>query len=908
MMELFMPKLFAGAAKESPTQSLEAVIREELLLAGEATSDYDYERSLRPSGYMGSPPEWPEQPSPQLASKLFDKKLTALCLSGGGIRSATFCLGVLQALSKQNLLSHFHYLSTVSGGGYIGAWLTGWASRPGSSMESVERALSATDQEPKQLTNLRDFTNYLTPRVGLFSLDSWTFLSTFVRNLVLNWLLLLPMFLLVVWAPKTTALIFELVEDELSASSDRTPYFALFAVTAAFYGSAIGLSSAQLRQVKTEVDSESPGEGQKQYGYGTTQYFLRILLPSQIAAIGATVVLARFPYELTSLATLAAFAIGGALIWTIPFLVSVFAKGAPVSFTWPSSFWGRILGGAVFGLLLALGFSLIQPDSVYDDRVVLVAGAVIFMLAHMFGQIIFSALTSEITRFDDVLEWAARAAAAWLMVCLVWTISATLVLWTPELKAMLFDGLGAWGRSLVPTSGLLAGAASALLGKSRRSPGGPNETKFSAYDPTKVAIFCALIFFLVLFFELSVLFDLVVLQGESVGALLKDHLVTRRDIGYVAIALVVLLLWRSFASRNININRFSLHAFYRNRLIRAYLGASHDSRNANAFTGFDQGDNLDMCGLHEGKPVLIANTALNLVHGKRLAWQERKASSFTVSRCAAGNPAVGYRPSDKYGNSISLGTAMGISGAAISPNMGYHSAPILAFIMTLFNARLGWWLGNPCRAFWKEGSPRDSSTAIIKELFGLTDDDSDYVYLSDGGHFENLGVYEMLRRRCRTIVVIDAGCDPLLKYEDLGNLVRKARIDFNIEITFAEPSPPSAGCERVRLGLVNQPKPPCAAPYCIIGDIAYPDVQGETASLIYVKAAIHGDEPEDVWAYAASHPEFPHESTGDQFFSESQFESYRRLGLHIGSKIFAGTKKSREHAADLVERVKAHCG
>ena len=95
-----------------------------------------------------------------------------------------------------------------------------------------------------------------------------------------------------------------------------------------------------------------------------------------------------------------------------------------------------------------------------------------------------------------------------------------------------------------------------------------------------------------------------------------------------------------------------------------------------------------------------------------------------------------------YGQDLRLGTALSISGAAASPNMGYHSSPAVTFLMTVFNARLGWWLGNPAREKWCEPGPR-SGFYLFKELFGRTNANSKYIYLSDGGHFENLGVYEL---------------------------------------------------------------------------------------------------------------------------------------------------------------------
>src|SRR5215467_4313989 len=128
---------------------------------------------------------------------------------------------------------------------------------------------------------------------------------------------------------------------------------------------------------------------------------------------------------------------------------------------------------------------------------------------------------------------------------------------------------------------------------------------------------------------------------------------------------------------------------------------------------------------------------------------------------------------------------MAISGAAASPNMGYHSSPVLTFILTLFNARLGWWLGNPGKAggsTYRQESPFWALRPLFAEALGQTDEDHPYVYASDGGHFENLGLYEMVRRRCRFIVVVDAGADPKCEYEDLSGAIRKIRSDMGISI------------------------------------------------------------------------------------------------------------------------------
>ena len=338
-------------------------------------------------------------------------------------------------------------------------------------------------------------------------------------------------------------------------------------------------------------------------------------------------------------------------------------------------------------------------------------------------------------------------------------------------------------------------------------------------------------------------------------------------------------------ARYININKFSLQGMYRNRLIRAYLGASNTGRQPHDFTGFVQSDNVQMhCLDPELKPLHVVNATLNLVSSKRLAWQQRKAESFTVTPLHCGSYSLGYRPSLYYGgpDGISLGTAVAISGAAASPNMGYNSSPVIGFIMTLFNARLGAWLGNPGKAgakTWRQEGPTSAIASIVREAFGLTNDASAYVYLSDGGHFENLGIYEMVRRRCRYIVVSDSGCDNKFAFEDLGNALRKIRIDMKIPVDFEDGSFQSLREKSRR---------------CTIARIRYSlvDETREDGFLLYIKPMVRGNEPPDVVSYQTNHADFPHQSTADQFFDESQTESYRMLGLLTVDEICHGWDQS----------------
>jgi len=369
--------------------------------------------------------------------------------------------------------------------------------------------------------------------------------------------------------------------------------------------------------------------------------------------------------------------------------------------------------------------------------------------------------------------------------------------------------------------------------------------------------------------------------------------------GCVAVAL--LMAWR------VDINQFSMHMYYRNRLVRAYLGASNPDRWPNRFTGFDRNDDIHLKDFSVKKdpsydgPYPVLNASLNLVKGQDLAWQERKAESFVMTPRFCGydvwleeqdTPIMqgkksapeeeknldryGYCPTEYYAfpppyNGPDLGLAMGISGAAASPNMGFYTSAPVAFLMTIFNVRLGQWLGNPRhRKTSGRPTPRLSLSCLVNELLAGTNDKARYVYLSDGGHFENMALYELVKRRCGLVIVCDAEADAGYCFGGLGNAIRKCRIDLGIDIVLdvTDIKPKKDG------------KP--SAKHYAIGQIHYEnvDINAPTGTIIYFKASLTGDEPADVENYAKMHATFPHESTVDQWFSESQFESYRVLGYH----------------------------
>ena len=222
---------------------------------------------------------------------------------------------------------------------------------------------------------------------------------------------------------------------------------------------------------------------------------------------------------------------------------------------------------------------------------------------------------------------------------------------------------------------------------------------------------------------------------------------------------------------------------------------------------------------------------------------------------------------------MTLGSAMAIPGAAASPNMGFHSSPPLAFLMTIFNVRLGWWAPNPRDPCVGAGGTRFGLLYLLRELLGRSNDRSRNVYVSDGGHFENLGLYELVRRRCRVIVLCDASEDAHYQYDDLSNAIQRCRVDFGVNIQFQ----PGAAPRRRGQGDDGRAWSRARA------TIEYPD--GLTGVLIYIKPSLTGIDDESPRTCASTSPitpTFPTRSTADQWFDENQFECYRNLGFTIG--------------------------
>ncbi len=971
-----------GATRENGALSIEEVLAEEVeAIHGDKIAvrarDQDVEekrRRLNGDQRRLSDPD-AVKPRDEFYRALNRLNRAALCCSGGGIRSATFCLGVIQALAnydvnkkppalrpsveprsvepeapghqpaettppkpastepinaKNSALGRFHYLSTVSGGGYVGSWLSSWRKR--SDFETLIRNLTSrpngADIEPPELSWLRAYSNYLTPRLGIASADSWSAVAIYVRNLILNWLVIIPTVCLVLLALKliATASVWVARMDEPKIMIGFLVFGAIFLIIAQVF--------TNFQRPSRRIDRADTTDW---------TFVFADLIWALLSAIFITIFLSShyFATQLKpangsadpKLKLLVIMAVAGLLIYSVGWI-------AALRFRKWSDFVCWALSGLIYGALVGLGaylFNWLGPYSTTSDKLLVLLIAMTFgvpwMLAsQLVAEIVFVGLSSYGKNGDADREWLGRAGGWVVAAAVAWALIAFLVFYggyfVQSAAVRAHQAIVASGGIV----GTLSGIATALLGSSSKTPpksSGKDRSNWTAAAYNMSLAVVGPLFVIVLIIALSVALDQLLLGDSLVNILQTESQSTSTTLSWLAIGVGIIIIVGGLASYFVNINRFSLHALYRNRLIRCYLGATNEQRDPDPFTGFDFKDNVYMHELWPPKSggrtnpyslFHVINIALNVVSTKRLAWQERKAESFTVSPRHCGSAYLGFRRSEEYGDypgkgSISLGTAMAISGAAVSPNMGYHSSPSIALLLTLFNERLGWWLGNPGKAgekTYQTDGPKWAARPLFEEAFGQTTDNSPYVYLSDGGHFENLGLYEMVRRRCRLIVLIDAGCDGDFAFEDLGNAVRKIYIDLGIRITFKDldkmknrPSTKSlmrdsaalaslAAAETTAKG--SNAATPGEMRYHAIGTIHYREAEcaeaddnsppAENGYILYIKPAYHGTETSaGIRSYATANPKFPHQATLDQWFTESQFESYRSLGLDIANDI-----------------------
>jgi Patatin-like phospholipase len=724
--------------------------------------------------------------------------LTGIALSGGGIRSATFALGVLQALARHDLLRRFDYLSTVSGGGYIGTSLTWLTSRLVTDQALADRTPlppagfgvgpsadgkapapfpygtddPRTAREPDQanpegamLRYLRQHGLYLTPGKGI-TLTS--VIVVLLRGIILN---------LLVWIPIVATLMWLLI----SASQHWAPIAELRWLPAAA-ADLVRDISPPLQWPEADAPPEAPPPI-KLPAFG--------LMLAAAAVLFALCVLAFVGY---SLATYAGHKSDGSWLWWL----------SGTKYGWRRRFerWMRIPFWLI-GVLLLLA-------------------SVPFVVGQLHG----------------------------------WLLGSS------------FSLIGL-------ASGLMAFLQTAQKPKSRA------EKQASWAIPSSWIASFGAGFLLYGVLLLSYAFGWWAAAGQPVLGVAP---------GWGLLAALILAIGTGLA---VDLNLITVHRFYRDRLMEAFLpDVDKALRNETApAQRADAAALSSMCDPSRATaPYHIINTNLVLTESDERTYRLRGGDSFILSPLYCGSNATGWQPTDRFvGNELTLPTAMAISGAAANPwtgsgGVGLTRNPLVGMLMALMNLRLGFWLPNPneeSRGRWRRSCTQSFRANHfdpgLKEVLGLNlRETSPVCLLSDGGHFENLGLYELIRRRVRLIVACDGTADPDYAFSDLQNVMARIWADFGARIEFDQaalkPFMPSIEAGYPRDARVSQ------RAYAI-AEITYAD--DSKGRLLYLTTTLIEGLRLRLMGYKGANWDFPDQSTGDQFFDETQFEAYRELGYVI---------------------------
>ncbi len=937
--------------------------------------------------------------------------------SGGGIRSATFCFGIFNALARKQdgagrpLFSCIDYLSTVSGGGYFGSFLgalfrRSWV-KSANDVAAVLRGEAGPKDGQKPVQFLRDNGRYLAPRG---SGDLLVMLAVMLRNwlsvqcVMIAFVLAAFVLLQVILLNLPTAIGW--VVSALNALASWLP------------GPLGSWAQPVVDGAATLASMHAPAFG----GLWWSGWFL-LLIPI-------------------------------AVLWAVPTVWAYWVIDQPLATT---SAVRRsdllVLGGVAAGVLL--GF---MPQPMPRFLALLALAALATTLWTIWGhpglvRRLFRWIAARLRRtsdgppseLDDVNAARQRVSAAFkaslvtcaaiVMLALIDTLGATAYV---ILRTQSFGGLfTAIGAALVTFAGVAAyGRQLLLLFDGATKDKRPRISMSILSWIVAVVIIGAWLIAIdvgshaitwqfknpsgypasVTSVEPPKLTDAeqIVIEGEGSSRTIKafvpqrgEPALSERNTGFalwvlgILVALIVVLGRNTFF-----INLSTMHMFYAQRLTRAYLGATNSQRlcdtkshvtdviagddiRADQYWSWPQSSHVGLVETvvssvkqagawivalpaklwswtsrlfkeepapattptekavapqptvrgHNGAPLHIVNVTINETFDNRTGIQVQDRKGVPLAIGPAGF-SVGVRhhlvAADPGGHialpadagycvfeskklkgdpeALSLGRWVSISGAAAGSAVGSRTTLPTAMLATLANVRLGYW--------WDSGLERSATglfqrllpvyRALFAEFLGNLRGTGDRLWnLSDGGHFENLGGYELIRRRLPLIVLIDAEQDADYKFSGLADLIRKARLDFGAEIEFVDPRAlkehvtdpgcldcygtlgqlrrlaPSDSKDQASSVWLERPanREALSQAHAAIAQVTYADGNTPPSWLVYVKATLTGDEPVDVLEYHSTHADFPHESTANQFFDEPQWESYRRLGEHIGGKV-----------------------
>lgn len=840
-----------------------------------------------------------------------------LALSGGGIRSATFSLGILRAMGRAGIIPHLDYLSTVSGGGYIGAFLCSryvpreWR---GAVVEEPGAAVTGGSGDPFEgkigeaaFEHLRQSGRYLLPgsaddgaRLAVTLTRNWLAVQAVIGcSLLAVFLLLKPVQAYWLAAP---------------AWLDREAGWA-----------AVGLPPLLWPSAWLE-------------GYPFGHWFIGSPLFPLAAALLFVVLALYWAYfharGRPGMSPRRVVRVFGPSVWTG--VVAALAGAALAA--WPEGAGGGLANargiGAVLALAAAIAIVAYLAAEIADAvsiRPRAAAAAPLVQGPLVQGPLVQEPLVQEDrvrARLTDwaagTLGWAAVLGFLGLVDSLAQTLYARLSeLWVPaSLATLVAAAVPVLRKLMLALPGLATGRG--RLAEAVRKSG-----RLIAFAAGFLLLGAIALFWAIVAHALA-------WRGGPIGSvetwgrtgiadgsgtwrtLASDPLAMLAATSFVFVTVAVLIGWSiSF------LNLSSYSHFYAARLRRAYLGATNADRYGERRVPVDSDqanddvpiDRYYAPGVHA--PVHLINVTVNdtASTSANTIQRDRRGKPLTVSPAGFLYPAASARDSVSVlpfsrdegtePEKLPLSAWIGISGAAASTGVGQYGSLGLSLLAGLANLRLGRW--------WDPGSGATKRGRSVLNLvqFRLADEligrfpgtDGKRWYLTDGGHFENTGAYELVRRRVAFIVVCDCGADPDYAFGDLVTLTRRIKIDFDAELSFLDEAELDAVLGRNAPGRshygslralgLRPDGDPRIGPYAALGRIRYerPAAAGQyermASTLLLIKPRVCGSEAIDLVAYAKANPPFPQQTTLDQFYDEAQWESHYRLGLLIGETLFA---------------------
>jgi len=856
-------------------------------------------------------------------ASFLNRDLVGMAFSGGGIRSATFNLGVLQGLHDLKLLRLTDYLSTVSGGGYIGGWWTAWRQRGGGEEHAFfpqprgaqENLPGHERQEPEEVRHLREFSNFLSPRLGFFSTGMWNGIIAILSGLLPTLLMAISvlssalLFFLVVaflffW-PADFSTVKPVAEIGYLAASWQSLQSVLYSGVPILFVTTFVLLLTFERKYRKQEHAQPLTNVfvpffHLRYSLGGALFSALILLvlltlrplpepqrsenDSVDTNQASTVADTGQPLQQSSWHVHAVKTFPGQLD-RVPLAQAEPPRQeqpAPDRPQAPSSG-----DNAKETMLLAIDLLskqlanqqatpprqfFFQAKLLYPAAAWLLAAVVLITFRYFADwSSDIASQRSYIAAISRIAGRLGKAALLWILFVGVWELSRWLFP-TDEASGWL---LASGGGSLAIGATLFRYVAHWLS----QSSSSDSDTKLTGQ--IKALLPQALAY--------GVIGLSMVLLCWSIreSHLLSESLIPQIEAGFYSLLLLLGLFVAVLAlqCKLVNPRALGLHAFYRNRLARTYLGASNDQLSPGCASAADnrvtvplEEDDLPFADPQNSKhpwkerrPFHLVSCAANDVGGDHLANLGRGSRSATLSPLAFSIGKYWATQDD-----MTLATAQTASAAAFNSNMGSLSmrlGPGVTFLLAALNLRLGIWLRHPKTGIASPHRPLKGWRLLVEMLSHTTSSffpqgklQSQDVHLSDGAHFENLALYELVRRHCRYIIVSDCGADPETAFDDFGNALRRIREDFGVEIEI-DISPLKPGED----GLAKQ--------HMAVGTIHY-DRKNDKGILLYFKPNFTGDEPDDVTQYRTRNEVFPNETTVDQFYDEAQWESYRRLGEH----------------------------